>query len=68
MKTLWTVLLAMVLMFAQAIIGFSLPLLFVYLIRRFLDRRPWSSLGWRKPWHLVLGVFAGALPILANER
>ncbi|GAA2216344.1 hypothetical protein GCM10009850_118130 [Nonomuraea monospora] len=88
MKTLWTVLLAMVLMFAQAIIGSTLPLLFlgrtspllsffgplgitltallfVYLIRRFLDRRPWSSLGWRKPWHIVLGVFAGALPILA---
>ncbi|MEV6033722.1 type II CAAX endopeptidase family protein [Nonomuraea sp. NPDC052116] len=40
-------------------------LLFVYLIRRFLDRRPWSSLGWGKPWHLLLGVFAGALPMLA---
>lgn len=78
----------MVLMFAQAIIGSTLPLLFldrtsplvnllgplgitltallfVYVVRRFLDRRPWSSLGWHRPWHLLLGVLAGALPILA---
>ncbi|MFC4007386.1 CPBP family intramembrane glutamic endopeptidase [Nonomuraea purpurea] len=42
-------------------------LLFVYLIRRFLDRRPWSSLGWQKPWHILPGVLAGALPILAAQ-
>ncbi|MEU6716743.1 hypothetical protein ABZ897_35205 [Nonomuraea sp. NPDC046802] len=32
-----------------------LALLFVYLIRRFLDRRPWSSLGWQNPSNNLLG-------------
>ncbi|MGI5268788.1 CPBP family intramembrane glutamic endopeptidase [Nonomuraea sp. CA-218870] len=40
-------------------------LLLVYLVRRFLDRRPWRALGWRNPSHLLLGVLAGAVPVLA---
>ncbi|MEZ7125197.1 hypothetical protein ACBR40_07660 [Nonomuraea sp. AD125B] len=88
MKTLWTVLLAVVLMFAQVIIGSTLPSLFldrtdpllqplgalgvtlaalalVWAVRRFVYRRPWSALGWRRPWHMLIGVAAGALPVLA---
>ncbi|TMR95079.1 CPBP family intramembrane glutamic endopeptidase [Nonomuraea basaltis] len=40
-------------------------LLLVYLIRRFLYRRPWPALGWRNPSHVLLGVLAGAVPVLA---
>lgn len=42
-------------------------LLFVYLIRRFLDRRPWSALGWHKPSGVLLGVVAGLVPILVGN-
>ncbi|WP_188196541.1 CPBP family intramembrane glutamic endopeptidase [Nonomuraea sp. SYSU D8015] len=87
MKPIWSVLLVVVTMFAQALAG-SLPaslllgrdnvlrqplgalgitvagLLFVYLIRRFLDRRPWSALGWHKPSGILLGVVAGLVPVL----
>lgn len=87
-KTLRTVLLAVVVMFAQVIGGVLLAsplpagmvrelagplgitltgLLLVYLIRRFLDRRPWSALGWHRPSLLFAGVLAGALPILAAQ-
>uniref|UniRef100_UPI003F490E42 CPBP family intramembrane glutamic endopeptidase n=1 Tax=Nonomuraea bangladeshensis TaxID=404385 RepID=UPI003F490E42 len=88
MRTLWTVLFAVVLMFAQVIIGSTLPSLFldrtdpllqplgalgvtlaalalVWAVRRFVYRRPWSALGWRRPWHILIGVAAGALPVLA---
>jgi membrane protease YdiL (CAAX protease family) len=88
MRTLWAVLLVIVIMFAQIFIG-STPalllldqanplreplgavgvtltaLLLVHLVRRFLDRRPWSALGWRNPSHVLLGVLAGAVPPLA---
>ncbi|TMR24991.1 CPBP family intramembrane metalloprotease [Nonomuraea turkmeniaca] len=88
MKTLWSVVLVIVAMLAQALIG-SAPallllgqanplrqplgalgitltaLLLAYLIRRFLDRRPWAALGWRNPSHILLGVLAGAVPAVA---
>lgn len=42
-------------------------LLLVYLVRRFLDRRPWGTLGWRHPLRILPGVLAGALPaVVAN--
>ncbi|SDI33436.1 type II CAAX endopeptidase family protein [Nonomuraea jiangxiensis] len=40
-------------------------LVLVYLIRRFLDRRPWPALGWRKPSGVLTGLVAGAVPALA---
>ncbi|GAA3261249.1 CPBP family intramembrane glutamic endopeptidase [Nonomuraea helvata] len=42
-------------------------LLLVYLIRRFLYGRPWAALGWRNPSRVLLGVLAGAVPVLAAK-
>ncbi|MEV0831234.1 CPBP family intramembrane glutamic endopeptidase [Nonomuraea rubra] len=88
MRTLWSVVLVMVVMLVQALAG-SLPaallldqanplreplgalgitltaLLLVHLIRRFPGRRPWQALGWRNPSGVLLGVLAGAVPVLA---
>ncbi|WP_219471900.1 CPBP family intramembrane glutamic endopeptidase [Nonomuraea rhizosphaerae] len=48
-----------------AAVGVTLAgLLLVFLIRRFLDRRPWSALGWHRPSHILIGVAAGLVPIL----
>ncbi|MFI7616338.1 lysostaphin resistance A-like protein [Nonomuraea terrae] len=88
MRTLWSVVLTVAVMFAQIFIGAApayllldrtnplqgplgalgvtlTALLLVHLVRRFLDRRPWQALGWRDPSHVVLGVIAGAVPVLA---
>ncbi|MFI7634650.1 lysostaphin resistance A-like protein [Nonomuraea sp. NPDC049400] len=52
------------------VVGITLASLgFVYLIRRFLGRQPWRGVGltrsWRAAPHLLAGVLAGAVAVVA---